>query len=107
MSFQRILAAAKRLGVPLLVTDGEGREPVVILPLEAYETLAAGKRRVPEPLTESISIPVTSPIAPTRLERLSAEVPEESGREFDGQDLAGLTLEERFYVNPGDEGQRI
>lgn len=71
---------------------------MVILPFDTYEALTAEK---PAPARA----PAPQPL--TRLERLSAEVPEDISSELDGRDLAGLTLEERFYVDPGEGEQRI
>jgi len=39
MSFQRIFDMVRRQGMPMVVTDSAGKEPVVVLPLEVYEAL--------------------------------------------------------------------
>lgn len=39
MSWQRIFELARRQKSPLIVTDIAGREPIVVIPLEAYERL--------------------------------------------------------------------
>jgi nicotinamidase-related amidase len=35
MSLQRIIELARRQGMPVILTDVAGREPMVVLPLEA------------------------------------------------------------------------
>jgi hypothetical protein len=37
MSLQRIIELARRQGMPMIITDVAGREPMVVLPLEVYE----------------------------------------------------------------------
>lgn len=39
MSLQRVIELARRQGMPIVVTDVAGREPMVLLPLEIYEDL--------------------------------------------------------------------
>ncbi len=39
MSWQRILEAARRQGMPVIVTDIAGREPMVLLPFDRYERM--------------------------------------------------------------------
>ncbi len=39
MSLQRIIELARRQGMPVILTDVAGREPMVVLPLEAYEKM--------------------------------------------------------------------
>lgn len=39
MSLQRIIELARRQGMPVILTDVAGREPMVVLPLEAYEAM--------------------------------------------------------------------
>jgi len=45
MSWQRILETARRNGFPVVVTDIAGREPMVVMPLEAYEALSSQKQK--------------------------------------------------------------
>ena len=40
--FARIMRFAQRTGDRLIVTDPEGKEPVVVMPLDAYEMLVDG-----------------------------------------------------------------
>ncbi|MBP6944460.1 hypothetical protein KBD61_03970 [Patescibacteria group bacterium] len=43
MSLQRIIELARRQGMPVILTDVAGREPMVVLPLEAYEKMLDGE----------------------------------------------------------------
>lgn len=43
MSLQRIIEVARRQGMPVILTDVAGREPMVVLPLEAYEKMLDGE----------------------------------------------------------------
>lgn len=78
MSFQRMIEMARRHGMPIVVTDPNGKEPVVVLSLEVYEALigegsgpkVVGVRKSQVPMPEN---------------------------------LAELSVEERFYVEPLDE----
>lgn len=44
MSWQRIIEVARRQGMPVIVTDVAGREPMVLMPLDGYERLLDGVR---------------------------------------------------------------
>ena len=39
MSWQRIIEVARKQGMPVIVTDVAGREPMVLMPLNGYERL--------------------------------------------------------------------
>ena len=57
MSFQRIFDMVRRQGMPMVVTDDTGKEPVVVLPFEVYEALMEGGEvkkpvKAPEPEVE-------------------------------------------------------
>ncbi|MCR4278734.1 MAG: hypothetical protein NUV81_02400 [bacterium] len=41
MSWTRILNTARRNGIPLIVTDSNGDEPMVVLPLEQFEAMSS------------------------------------------------------------------
>lgn len=110
MSFQRIFEMAKRQGMPLVITDGQGRDPLIVLPLDMYEALADGRGidashqtlegdEEKEPIIipvkdESMREPEASRSAVSSLERL-VDMPKPSSE----TDLfAELSMEERFYV---------
>jgi len=85
MSLQRIFESAKRLGLPLIVTDTEGRDPMVILPLGEFEVLSRAQK---SPIFSQK--PVES--APEGIhEDIVADISEE------------IPVEERFYLEPLDE----
>ena len=42
MSLQRVLELARRQAMPVVITDIAGREPLVVLPLDIYESLVDG-----------------------------------------------------------------
>ncbi len=115
MSFQRILETSRRLGTPLIVTDAAGREPMVVMPLQAYERLSEGGSRsegrksqkttiVDEP--RRVEIPVerveTKEVqnTPDLLEEISIKVMETQDLPVDSE----ISMEERFYLEPM-EGQ--
>ncbi len=117
MSFQRMFEMARRHGVPVVVTDKEGKDPMVILPLEVYEALTDGSAPATRPsapapeASEPIVVPVraggeSAPKSTGRLERMAVEV----NRGFDEQvtqtDLADLSLEERFYIETMEDGHK-
>ncbi|MCC6563489.1 hypothetical protein IT087_01200 [Candidatus Uhrbacteria bacterium] len=100
MSFQRMLEMVRRQGMPLMVTDPDGREPMVVLPLEVYEALVEGgsapaARAVPKqaPVGEPIMVPVRDGSAPQPKPQIMPEL------------LAELSMEERFYIEPLDESK--
>lgn len=90
MSFQRMLDMARRHGMPLVVTDPNGKAPVVVLPLEVYEALVEGAPKKREPIV----VPVRDE---SRLTPLKVQIEPEN--------LAELSMEERFYIEPLEEGK--
>lgn len=99
MSFQRMLEMARRHGMPIVVTDPNGKEPMVVLPMEAYEALIGGgsgsqvaSRKLQVPMGEPIMVPVRDGSSPTP-----------KPAEAEPENLAELSMEERFYMEPLDE----
>lgn len=108
MSLQRILETARKTGMPVIMTDLAGREPMVIMPLEQFEAMAgespaSQKAPAPKPLSkEERVVQVLEEMAserrlshvqdevPLHIESLSVEIPVPED----------LTLEERFYLEP-------
>ncbi len=122
MSWQRILEVARRRGMPIVVTDIAGREPMVLLPFEQYEQLlekdsSIFQRRETETLPD-LQIP--------SVEGTLREEPVLSGVDAGqpiiqkakkstisaverGQDTnvdESLNMEERFYLEPIEETQK-
>ncbi len=58
MSWQRVLNLAQRSRMPVIVSDVAGREPYVVLSLEAYERLIEGDQAV---LSQSAPSPAKTP----------------------------------------------
>jgi nicotinamidase-related amidase len=109
MALQRILESARKLGVPVIVTDIAGREPFVVLPLEQFEAMMGVESKVAKPVVEPVqtrpaAVEPTVEIALnkeqfpqiTRLEKVEMSSAVESEE---------IPLEERFYLEPMDEGE--
>ncbi len=88
MSLLRIFESAKKLSLPLIVTDTDGRDPMVILPLEQFEALAHAQEA---PSTAEKRPESASP----QLHSLEEIMPPLKNDE--------ISLEERFYLEPIDE----
>jgi hypothetical protein len=117
MSLQRIFESARKLGVPVIMTDPAGREPLVILPLEQFEAMAGvAVGQTPKPTPKPAPKPVQKSKEELRVEEIlaaqAAEVSEARMEEV-ATDLAEqgvqstetpeITLEERFYLEPTDD----
>ena len=91
MSWQRIFETARKQGIPVIVTDGAGRDPLVILPLDQFEALTESTVKEPkiEPTPESLRPEPT--IAPPDEKKLVSEL------------MPGLSNEERFYLEPVED----
>ena len=99
MSFQRMLEMARRHGMPLVVTDPNGKEPMVVLPLEVYEALVEGS---PASVPTGPKRPASEPVVvPVRDGSVQAQPKPQNEPEL----LAELSLEERFYIEPLEEGK--
>lgn len=83
MSLQRIFEMVKRQGMPLVVTDGQGRDPVIVLPLDVYEALIETSGN-PSVRTQPVSYEQEPPEADL---------------------LAELSTEERFYIDATEEAK--
>ena len=80
MSWQRILEIARHRGMPMIVTDIAGREPLVVLSLDEYESLNEGggaKSKAPSAVRPE---PVGEPVRFEPVTRM--EVPQDSMRSF-------------------------
>lgn len=90
---QHVFESARKLGLPIIVTDPSGRDPMVVLPLDQFEAMAEGTpvdRRAslkPAPILGGMTSPM--PV----LEDLPPSV----------QENAEITLDERFYLEPVDD----
>lgn len=120
MSWQNVFKTAKRLGAPVIVTDHSGNEPLIVLPLEIFESLSGqDSQRVntrplaydPEPniLNESIFEPSLDEQYGKNVKKM-AEIKEKSGtkpfEQANGPETPQtpeFSLEERFYFEPVDD----
>jgi hypothetical protein len=107
----------KRQGMPLVVTDGQGRDPVIVLPLDMYEVLVAGQkpengqRADSEGIGEPIIVPVRDEVSqpmPAASERPSSNSgsPEKGASqtpEFEPDLISELSTEERFYIDTSED----
>lgn len=100
MSFQRMLEMARRHGMPIVVTDPNGKEPMVVLSLEIYEALlnetSHATRVTPHASSEGMREPIMVPVRDG-----SSSTPKQA--EAEPENLAELSMEERFYMEPLDE----
>lgn len=118
MSWQRILEVARRRGMPMIVTDIAGREPMVLLPFEQYERLdesvSTDQRGV---IVNMVIPPITEPVVTeaaidrmteqgvaARLQRKDAVAAVESAGDTATDEA--LDVEERFYLEPIEETQK-
>lgn len=99
MSLQRVFESARKLGLPVVVTDPSGREPFVLLPLDQFEALTGETERMPQ----------KSPSESTDFDGKNEEkelhvAKKESSPVRETQSVpvvdseAGLLTEERFYL---------
>lgn len=114
MSFQRVIETARRTGVPVIMTDVAGREPMVILSLEQFEAMAGDGAR--EPVVRRSQAPAGRPVQKD-VDAALADIAEEQThvrtdrsadavkQEVAADDLAGLAIEERFYLEPVEDKQ--
>ena len=124
MSWQRILESARKNGFPIIVTDIAGREPMVVMPFDAFEEMNEAYHAALEnwdegeegieysdlpPVTEDVYAPPPESVdhahqaneheAPSS--RMSeGEVRPEAGSE---SDVSHLSMEDRFYLEPVDD----
>jgi len=115
MSFQRILETARRMNSPLIVTDPAGREPMVIMTLQAYERLGEGELVVHQkpkssevrsvsqesPLVETIPIKevmVEKAESSQVLQEIAIQTMESTENSKDSE----ISMEDRFYLEPMD-----
>lgn len=120
MSLQHVLEVARKNGMPVIITDMSGREPMVIMPLEQFEAMAFSTQS--SMLNTQFSVSSTqsqkdtapgirnseldNAIAEMAAERAKSRM-EEAARQL--EDLTKQTqspldeeipLEERFYIEP-------
>lgn len=105
MSWQRVIETARKIGMPIIITDVVGRDPMVILPLEQFEAMAGDTAQpIPEPAPGS---KITHEPTSTRGEEQDQHlIPPSSGfmRDLaplpDNLSNTEIPLEEGFYLEP-------
>jgi nicotinamidase-related amidase len=120
MSLQRVLEIARKNGMPVIITDDSGRDPMVILPLEQFEAMTFSTQSIAQstqyPVHSSQSMKesplvarnseLDDAIAEMTAERLKNRV-EETAIQLEsladqGSDSPEISLEERFYLEPDE-----
>lgn len=123
MSWQKIFKAAHRLKAPVIFTDQDGKDPMVILPLNRYEELLdqggsesrlessqIGERYTgPDDRTLSVfELPYEEPEAPkakvlAKKKDAMVSSPVEQGADIPlpvAPEIPEISLDERFYFEP-------
>jgi len=114
MSLQRIFESARKLGVPVIMTDPAGREPLVVLPLEQFEAMAGvavgqapkiaskpTQKSKEELRVEEILAAKATEVSEARMEEAVADLIEQG---IEVAENPEITLEERFYLEPLEDG---
>lgn len=110
MSFQRVIETARKTGVPVIMTDVAGREPMVILSLEQFEAMAGDSNRETatprrEAKKEKVTIDqdVERALAELAAEKAEARLNEVAADVSAGNAEESLSIEERFYLEPVED----
>lgn len=115
MSLQRIIESARKLGVPVIMTDPAGREPLVIVSLEQFEAMAGTSqeglqdRQTEDPRYSKFATDNSSSESDSLTQISdSEEVPQDVYLEDmpPTQVSKVMTDEERFYLEPLDDQNR-
>lgn len=110
MSLNHILETARKLGIPVVITNDRGEAPQVVMPFEDFASMVgvagpmAGKPRVTK--DPSVEDEVAQALADLTLERVEQEgemslpeTPSGALEEGPGEDF----LEDHFYFEPIDD----
>jgi len=117
MSLQRVFESARKLGVPVIMTDPAGREPLVIVSLEQFEAMAGSSDAAPAEIQPAASRKPARPVqhqpeavfnqgmpandAPRQPERTE---PVFEDIQMGAQQNPEISLDERFYLEPLEDG---
>lgn len=104
MSLQRVFESARKMGVPVIITDPGGRDPLVVLPLEQFEAMAGEtKSSASHPSVRPSPVQKSEEIHVNAIPGLSKEAQES----FDALVMENpeIPLEERFYLETVDDGK--
>ena len=111
MSMQRVLETARKFGLPVIVTDVAGRDPMVMMPLEQFEALTEGGSDIlPEPrivpeVVRTMEQEIRVPFVRENVEFSSvSETKTRPEKEKNVESEAGeMTMEEQFFLEPVDD----
>lgn len=93
MSLQRVFESARKMGVPVIVTDPAGRDPMVVLPLEQFEAMA-GAVDVRQDIPKKDFVDFSQSKGKKEQEETAKDV---------RLPVEEIPLEDRFYIEPLDE----
>ena len=121
MPLQHVLDTARRLGIPVVITDEAGDAAQVVMPFDDFAAMVGASSPAPKRKPRAVPPPPASP-SPTR-EPISDEIAEaladiqfEGIREepFTRDDVAKAPppsddgfLEEKFYLEPLDDEESL
>ena len=108
---QRVLETARKLGLPVVVTDILGREPMVVLPLEQFEAMAGSGSEVQAPDIHREE-PKRHPLPEEKVLQEEFSVrPQQQKPQETTKELSSISeeipVEERFYVEPMEDGGTV
>lgn len=102
------------MNAPVIVTDDQGREPLVVLPLAAYEASRSHQHVDTSPVRPAGTVKPSSGEG-VRFEAIADAATESFQRDVQAaladfelpsdEKTADISLEERFYLEPLDDGQ--
>ena len=119
MSLQHILGTARKLGIPVVITNDRGESPQVVMPFEDFASMVGvqmSKTPQPQSRREIVTEQIEDDFSDLNLDEIE-EIPmgdlselerEEIGeidREGDGKE-EGKSLEDEFYFEPIDDKER-
>ncbi|MFA4954109.1 MAG: hypothetical protein WC641_02260 [Patescibacteria group bacterium] len=101
MSLQRVFESARKLGIPVIVTDPAGRDPMVVLPLEHFEAMAGSAVEETTRQDQNDKPLVKSDVLPNQA-MPAWESPEKMPEKL--ENMSEMAPEERFYLEPVEDG---
>jgi hypothetical protein len=115
MSLQRIFESARKLGVPVVITDPGGRDPLVVLPLEQFEALnesgqadlSAGLKASPAKEKSRVESLLADRALEMAQHRAEGAVVGAKPSPETGERNPDISLEERFYLEPVDDAAGV
>jgi len=99
MSLNHILETAGRLGIPVVITNDRGESPQVVMPFEDFAAMAGVPGASVKKSRAAQAIQPEDEVA----EALADLTRERIHKQMEGTDQT--FLEEKFYLEPVDEGQ--